>query len=92
MNIFIIFLIIFIIFTIIIYFKKIEKFTYPTMCPSCEATEDCFNCENCGKCLTNDGREICVEGDYISPYFKKDCVKYYYREPIIYDYVFPSLV
>lgn len=75
------------------FFKKLsfgtrENFTlldyYPGYCRSCgwKSRAACSNCTNCGYCVTADGRGECVSGDQNGPYFRQDCARYEYNNPI----------
>ena len=60
------------------------KYIYPRYCKSCgeKSRIRCNKCINCGYCFTPNGYGQCVTGDEKGPYFREDCVKYEYNNPI----------
>ena len=66
--------------------KKLEGFyvlpqtSYKRYCDSCGYLNrrKCKSCVNCGICVTPNGYEECVPGDNKGPYFRSDCLQYFY--------------
>ncbi len=68
--------------------NKVEKYndTSGQLCITCNGKNinQCLNCFNCGFCVDEYGNSQCIGGNYIGPFNKEKCVRWYHGDPYAY--------